>query len=60
MPTAALSRSFTALAGANLAAQSAEQLSLAAVPLVAVLALIALQAGIIFASSLAGLPAPAV
>ena len=39
MPTAALPRSFTALAGANLAAQSAEQLSLAAVPLVAVLAL---------------------
>jgi predicted MFS family arabinose efflux permease len=32
-------RSFTALAGSNLAAQSAEQLSLAAVPLVAVLAL---------------------
>lgn len=37
-----LSPSFTRLAGANLAAQSAEQLSLAAVPLVAVLAL---QAG---------------
>ncbi|MDP3761232.1 MAG: MFS transporter [Ramlibacter sp.] len=37
--TAALPRSFTALAGSNLAAQSAEQLSLAAVPLVAVLAL---------------------
>jgi len=35
----ALPRSFTALAGSNLAAQSAEQLSLAAVPLVAVLAL---------------------
>src|SRR5512133_51629 len=35
----ALPRSFTALAAANLAAQSAEQLSLAAVPLVAVLAL---------------------
>ena len=34
-----LPRSFTALAGSNLAAQSAEQLSLAAVPLVAVLAL---------------------
>ncbi|HMA09605.1 MAG TPA: MFS transporter [Ramlibacter sp.] len=34
-----LPRSFTALAAANLAAQSAEQLSLAAVPLVAVLAL---------------------
>ena len=38
MPTP-LPRSFHALAGANLAAQSAEQLSLAAVPLVAVLAL---------------------
>jgi predicted MFS family arabinose efflux permease len=37
--TAALPRCFTALAGSNLAAQSAEQLSLAAVPLVAVLAL---------------------
>jgi predicted MFS family arabinose efflux permease len=37
--TTALPRSFTALAGSNLAAQSAEQLSLAAVPLVAVLAL---------------------
>jgi predicted MFS family arabinose efflux permease len=37
--TSALPRSFTALAGSNLAAQSAEQLSLAAVPLVAVLAL---------------------
>jgi predicted MFS family arabinose efflux permease len=37
--TAALPRSFSALAGSNLAAQSAEQLSLAAVPLVAVLAL---------------------
>jgi predicted MFS family arabinose efflux permease len=37
--TAALPRSFTALAASNLAAQSAEQLSLAAVPLVAVLAL---------------------
>lgn len=35
----ALPRSFGALAGSNLAAQSAEQLSLAAVPLVAVLAL---------------------
>lgn len=34
-----LPRSFTALAASNLAAQSAEQLSLAAVPLVAVLAL---------------------
>jgi predicted MFS family arabinose efflux permease len=34
-----LPRTFTALAGSNLAAQSAEQLSLAAVPLVAVLAL---------------------
>jgi predicted MFS family arabinose efflux permease len=34
-----LPRSFTALAGSNLAAQSAEQLSLAAVPLVAVLML---------------------
>src|SRR5512140_1441449 len=34
-----LPRSFTDLAGSNLAAQSAEQLSLAAVPLVAVLAL---------------------
>jgi predicted MFS family arabinose efflux permease len=34
-----LPRSFTALAGSNLTAQSAEQLSLAAVPLVAVLAL---------------------
>lgn len=34
-----LPRPFTALAGSNLAAQSAEQLSLAAVPLVAVLAL---------------------
>lgn len=34
-----LPRSFTALAGSNLAAQSAEQLSLAAVPLVAVLAM---------------------
>ena len=39
MPTPALPRSFAALAGSNLAAQSAEQLSLAAVPLVAVLAL---------------------
>lgn len=39
MPATALPRSFTALASANLAAQSAEQLSLAAVPLVAVLAL---------------------
>ena len=38
MPTA-LPRSFSALAGSNFAAQSAEQLSLAAVPLVAVLAL---------------------
>ena len=38
----ALPRSFTALAGANLAAQSAEQISLAAVPIVAVLLL---QAG---------------
>lgn len=37
--TQALPRSFTSLAGANLAAQSAEQLSLAAVPIVAVLAL---------------------
>src|SRR4029079_10723327 len=37
--TAALPRSFSALAGSNLAAQSAEQLSLAAVPLVAVLML---------------------
>jgi predicted MFS family arabinose efflux permease len=36
---ATLPRSFTALAWSNLAAQSAEQLSLAAVPLVAVLAL---------------------
>lgn len=36
---ASLPRPFNALAGANLAAQSAEQLSLAAVPLVAVLAL---------------------
>ncbi|MDR6856693.1 MFS transporter [Variovorax guangxiensis] len=35
----ALPRPFTRLAGANLAAQSAEQLSLAAVPLLAVLAL---------------------
>ena len=34
-----LPQSFTVLAGANLAAQSAEQLSLAAVPIVAVLAL---------------------
>ncbi|HEY9239505.1 MAG TPA: MFS transporter, partial [Burkholderiaceae bacterium] len=34
-----LPRSFAALTGANLAAQSAEQLSLAAVPLVAVLLL---------------------
>lgn len=39
MPAAPLPRPFHALAGANLAAQSAEQLSLAAVPLVAVLAL---------------------
>ncbi len=39
MRTQPLPRSFTALAGSNLAAQSAEQLSLAAVPLVAVLAL---------------------
>lgn len=39
MRTPTLPRSFTALAGSNLAAQSAEQLSLAAVPLVAVLAL---------------------
>lgn len=37
--TSSLPRSFTALAASNLAAQSAEQLSLAAVPLVAVLAL---------------------
>jgi predicted MFS family arabinose efflux permease len=37
--TTALPRPFTRLAGANLAAQSAEQLSLAAVPLLAVLAL---------------------
>jgi predicted MFS family arabinose efflux permease len=37
--TAPLPRSFAALTGANLAAQSAEQLSLAAVPLVAVLLL---------------------
>ena len=37
--TAPLPRTFAALAGANLAAQSAEQLSLAAVPLVAVLLL---------------------
>ncbi len=37
--SSSLPRSFTALAGSNLAAQSAEQLSLAAVPLVAVLAL---------------------
>lgn len=37
--TASLSRAFNRLAGANLAAQSAEQLSLAAVPMVAVLAL---------------------
>ncbi len=36
---ASLPRPFNALAGSNLAAQSAEQLSLAAVPLVAVLAL---------------------
>jgi predicted MFS family arabinose efflux permease len=36
---AALPRPFTFLAGANLAAQSAEQLSLAAVPIIAVLAL---------------------
>ena len=35
----ALPRPFTRLTGANLAAQSAEQLSLAAVPLLAVLAL---------------------
>ena len=39
MPDNPLPRSFTLLAGSNLAAQSAEQLSLAAVPLVAVLAL---------------------
>lgn len=39
MRTTTLPRSFTALAGSNLAAQSAEQLGLAAVPLVAVLAL---------------------
>ena len=38
MRSTSLPRSFTALAGSNLAAQSAEQLSLAAVPLVAVLA----------------------
>ncbi len=37
--TTPLPRSFAALAGANLAAQSAEQISLAAVPIVAVLAL---------------------
>ena len=37
--THALPRSFTALAWSNLAAQSAEQLSLAAVPIVAVMAL---------------------
>ena len=42
MTTHALSPSFSRLAGANLAAQSAEQLSLAAVPMVAVLLL---QAG---------------
>ena len=37
--TATLPRSFNTLAGANLAAQAAEQVSLAAVPIVAVLAL---------------------
>ena len=37
--TAPLSRAFNRLAGANLAAQSAEQLSLAAVPMGAALAL---------------------
>ena len=37
--TTPLPRAFNHLAGANLAAQSAEQLSLAAVPIVAVLAL---------------------
>lgn len=39
MTAAALPRSFNLLAGANLAAQSAEQLSLAAVPIVAVMLL---------------------
>ncbi|MCY7318329.1 MAG: hypothetical protein LH617_06325 [Ramlibacter sp.] len=39
MRATTLSRSFTALAGSDLAAQSAEQRSLAAVPLVAVPAL---------------------
>ncbi|MES2972743.1 MAG: MFS transporter [Pseudomonadota bacterium] len=39
MPTPSFPRPFAYLAGANLAAQSAEQLSLAAVPIVAVLAL---------------------
>ena len=42
MPNSALPRPFIALSGANLAAQSAEQISLAAVPIVAVLLL---QAG---------------
>ena len=39
MSPAPLSPAFSRLAGANLAAQSAEQISLAAVPIVAVLAL---------------------
>ncbi|MFZ2652606.1 MAG: MFS transporter, partial [Burkholderiaceae bacterium] len=39
MPDSPLPPSFQRLAGANLAAQSAEQVSLAAVPIVAVLAL---------------------
>ena len=38
-PPTPLPRSFNRLAGANLAAQSAEQVSLAAVPIIAVLAL---------------------
>ncbi len=44
--TAPLPRPFAALTGANLAAQSAEQLSLAAVPLVAVLLLGAASSGL--------------
>ena len=55
MPSA-LPRSFLNLAGANLAAQSAEQLSLAAVPLVAVLMLGAGPGEIGFLSAVQALP----
>ncbi|MDB6000837.1 MAG: major facilitator superfamily 1 [Rhizobacter sp.] len=54
--TPPLPRSFRFLAGANLAAQSAEQLSLAAVPLVAVLALHAGPGEIGFLAAVQTLP----